>query len=233
MLARAPPVQRLSDRRQVIEAERRVGLQGLGECPVNPGSRPARAAENAAQNASPTVLNTYPPACSIASRRISSWRRSAAAIASRSASHSRVEPSTSVNNSVTVPDGAPLIDAPPAGVASPRPPPDPRSPSKSARWQEYPERPRARSSAEEAGQGDHRAGDGCRPGGKDAWPVAINAPFGKTGPWKDGGLRSSRRPPPQPHRGARFRHAHRLGRTEPRELAWARKSRAAGRNYAH
>src|SRR5450755_714213 len=37
MLARAAPVQRLSDRRQVIEAERRVGLQGLGECPVNPG----------------------------------------------------------------------------------------------------------------------------------------------------------------------------------------------------
>src|ERR1700685_834697 len=48
-------------------------------------------------------------------------------MASRSSSHSRVERSTSVNNSVTVPDGRPLIDTPPAGTESPRPPPDRQS----------------------------------------------------------------------------------------------------------
>jgi hypothetical protein len=78
---------------------------------------------------------------------MSSWRRSAAAIASRSASHSRVEPSTSVNNSVTVPDGGPLIDTPPARTASPGPPPDRRFPSKSAGCQECSGRPLPRPDA--------------------------------------------------------------------------------------
>jgi len=52
-----------------------------------------------------TVLKTYPPVASMAPRRISSWRRSAGAMAAGSLSHKRVEPSTSVNSSVTVPVG--------------------------------------------------------------------------------------------------------------------------------
>ena len=60
----------------------------------------------AAQKASPTVLNTNPRWPSMTARMISSWRRSAAVIAFGSSSHSLVEPSTSVNSSVTVPDGA-------------------------------------------------------------------------------------------------------------------------------
>ena len=51
-------------------------------------------------------LNIKPPCASIAPRSTSSWAASAARIASASASHRRVEPSTSVNRNVTTPEGA-------------------------------------------------------------------------------------------------------------------------------
>jgi hypothetical protein len=51
-------------------------------------------------------LNKKPPWASIAERNTSSWAANAARIASASASHRRVEPSTSVNRNVTTPDGA-------------------------------------------------------------------------------------------------------------------------------
>ena len=47
-----------------------------------------------------------PPCASTAERSTSSWAASAARIASASASHRRVEPSTSVNRNVTTPEGA-------------------------------------------------------------------------------------------------------------------------------
>jgi hypothetical protein len=47
-------------------------------------------------------------------RKISSWRANAARIASGYASHSRDEPSTSVNRKVTVPVGSDLIGPLPA-----------------------------------------------------------------------------------------------------------------------
>ena len=46
-----------------------------------------------------------PAVTSIASRRIASWTNNDADIASLSAAHNRVDPSTSVNKNVTVPDG--------------------------------------------------------------------------------------------------------------------------------
>ena len=51
-------------------------------------------------------LNNQPPCASIALRNTSSWAASATRIASASASHRRVEPSTSVNRNVTTPEGA-------------------------------------------------------------------------------------------------------------------------------
>jgi hypothetical protein len=51
-------------------------------------------------------LNNHPPRASIALRSTSSWAASAARIPSASASHRRVEPSTSVNKNVTTPEGA-------------------------------------------------------------------------------------------------------------------------------
>src|SRR5271163_3044874 len=61
---------------------------------------------NAAATPSPVWLNRKPPWSSIAVRSTSSCAASAARIASASASHRRVEPSTSVNRNVTTPDGA-------------------------------------------------------------------------------------------------------------------------------
>jgi hypothetical protein len=71
---------------------------------------------NAPPNASPAVEKTHPPDDSIAERMISSWRRSAAAIASLSAAHRRVDPSMSVKRNVTVPVG---------NLPSPATPPSP------------------------------------------------------------------------------------------------------------
>ena len=61
---------------------------------------------NAAHTPSPVCLNNKPPCASIAARNTSSWAASAARIPSASASHRRVEPSTSVNKNVTTPEGA-------------------------------------------------------------------------------------------------------------------------------
>ena len=61
---------------------------------------------NAAHTPSPVCLNNKPPCASIAVRNTSSWAASATRIASASASHRRVEPSTSVNRNVTTPEGA-------------------------------------------------------------------------------------------------------------------------------
>jgi hypothetical protein len=52
-----------------------------------------------------------PPCASIAARNTSSWAASATRMASASASHRRVEPSTSVNKNVTTPDGRPALSA--------------------------------------------------------------------------------------------------------------------------
>jgi Bacterial protein of unknown function (DUF899) len=61
---------------------------------------------NAAHTPSPVCLNMYPPCASIAPCSTSSWAASATRIPSASASHRRVEPSTSVNRNVTTPEGA-------------------------------------------------------------------------------------------------------------------------------
>ena len=60
---------------------------------------------NAAHTPSPVCLNRKPPWVSIAVRNTASWAANAARIASASASHRRVEPSTSVNRNVTTPEG--------------------------------------------------------------------------------------------------------------------------------
>src|SRR5689334_17178176 len=60
----------------------------------------------AAHTPSPVCLNNQPPCASIAARNASSWAASAARMPSASASHRRVEPSTSVNKNVTTPPGA-------------------------------------------------------------------------------------------------------------------------------
>src|ERR1700761_3119700 len=61
---------------------------------------------NAAHTPSPVCLNNQPPCASSALRTTSSWAASATRMASASASHRRVEPSTSVNKNVTTPEGA-------------------------------------------------------------------------------------------------------------------------------
>src|ERR1700686_4865233 len=61
---------------------------------------------NAAHTPSPVCLNNQPPCASIAPRSAKSCAASATRIASASASHRRVEPSTSVNKNVTTPEGA-------------------------------------------------------------------------------------------------------------------------------
>ena len=61
---------------------------------------------NAAHTPSPVCLNMKPPCASISPRNTSSWAASAARMPSASASHRRVEPSTSVNRNVTTPEGA-------------------------------------------------------------------------------------------------------------------------------
>src|SRR5271165_2264875 len=85
--------------------------------PIRTGNSSARCAVTAASTAdfgdakaahtpSPVCLNNQPPCASIAERNTSSWAASAALIAAASASHRRVEPSTSVNKNVTTPEGA-------------------------------------------------------------------------------------------------------------------------------
>src|ERR1700692_2436910 len=61
---------------------------------------------NAAQTPSPVCLNNQPPCASIALHNTSSWVARAIRISSASASHRRVEPSTSVNKNVTTPEAA-------------------------------------------------------------------------------------------------------------------------------
>src|SRR6201993_5178212 len=65
---------------------------------------------NAAHTPSPVCLNNQPPCRSIAERNTASCTASAARIPSASASHRRVEPSTSVNKNVTTPEGAAAVD---------------------------------------------------------------------------------------------------------------------------
>ena len=67
----------------------------------------ATGSANTARCASPTVLKTWPPDASTCSRTMRSWRADAAAMASRSASHSRTPPSISVNSNVTKPAASP------------------------------------------------------------------------------------------------------------------------------
>ena len=58
---------------------------------------------DAAQMPSPVCLNNQPPCASIASRSTSSCAVNAVRIASASASHRRVEPSTSANRNIYLP----------------------------------------------------------------------------------------------------------------------------------
>src|ERR1700739_3383184 len=85
--------------------------------PIRTGNSSARCAATAASTAdlgeanaahapSPVCLNNQPPCASIAARKTLSWAASAARIPSASASHRRVDPSTSVNKNVTTPEGA-------------------------------------------------------------------------------------------------------------------------------
>jgi hypothetical protein len=60
----------------------------------------------AATKPSPVWLNKNPSYASIAVCNTLSWTTSAVRIASASVSHRRVEPSTSVNRNVTIPEGA-------------------------------------------------------------------------------------------------------------------------------
>src|SRR6185312_9985040 len=62
---------------------------------------------NAAHTPSPVCLNNQPPCASIEERNTVSWLASANRIPSASASHRRVEPSTSVNRNVTTPKEQP------------------------------------------------------------------------------------------------------------------------------
>ena len=73
--------------------------------PVSPVAPEIRTVLAVAE-ASPVCLNNQPPCPSIAARNTSSCAVSATRIPSASASHRRVEPSTSVNRNVTTPEGA-------------------------------------------------------------------------------------------------------------------------------
>src|SRR5215217_5024486 len=76
---------------------------------------------NASPKPSPAVANTYPSHASTASRTAASCTLSDADIPSGSAGQHRVEPSTSVNKNVTVPDGrAPPPPVPTASSVAPR-----------------------------------------------------------------------------------------------------------------
>ena len=85
--------------------------------PIRTGNSSSRCAATAASTAdlgeakaahtpSPVCLNNQPPCASITLRNTSSWTASANRMAPASASHRRVEPSTSVNKNVTTPEGA-------------------------------------------------------------------------------------------------------------------------------
>ena len=76
---------------------------------------------NAAHTPSPVCLNNQPPCDSIAWRSCWSWAAMAVRIESASASQRRVDPSTSVNRKVTIPEGGPPGSADtPAGCHSKR-----------------------------------------------------------------------------------------------------------------
>ena len=75
-------------------------------CAATATSTADRGEAKVAHTPSPVCLNMKPPCASIAPRNTSSWAASAARIPSASASHRRVEPSTSVNKNVTTPAGA-------------------------------------------------------------------------------------------------------------------------------
>ena len=76
-------------------------------CAATAASTAERGEANAAHTPSPVCLNNQPPCASIAWRSTSSWAASATRIPSASASHRRVEPSTSVNRNVTTPKEQP------------------------------------------------------------------------------------------------------------------------------
>ncbi len=83
------------------------------------------------------VLEQKPPCASISPRSTSSWAASATRIASASASHRRVEPSTSVNRNVTTPEGAAArsADTPAESHNRPRLPRTSADPARSThRW---------------------------------------------------------------------------------------------------
>src|SRR6516165_622789 len=67
----------------------------------NAEARAPLGSKKAAQKASPTVLNTSPPADSMAERRIWSCLANAFDIAVGAVSHNWVDPTTSVNRNVT------------------------------------------------------------------------------------------------------------------------------------
>src|SRR5882757_2089113 len=73
-------------------------------------STAARGDVNAAHTPSPVCLNNQPVYFSTASCNTESWASSADRMSSGSASHRRVDPSTSVNRNVTTPEG--LADSP-------------------------------------------------------------------------------------------------------------------------
>ena len=82
------------------------GSRWSARCASSAAASASDAVWNAAQNASPPVLKTWPPWSSMHWRSSASWRASAARIAACCVSHSRVLPSMSVNRNVTVPVGS-------------------------------------------------------------------------------------------------------------------------------
>jgi hypothetical protein len=92
--------------RRVLHAAGQQCLQISSRCAATAASTAERGEANAAHIPSPVCLNNQPPCASIAPRSTKSCAASATRIASASASHRRVEPSTSVNRNVTTPEGA-------------------------------------------------------------------------------------------------------------------------------
>ena len=109
---RAAPPRRCAGPSAPATAPSRPRLVASARCAVDRAPTARVRASRTPRDPSPVVFTTCPPCAAIASRRISSWRASAACIASGCSSHRRVEPSRSVNKNVTVPDGSSATPTP-------------------------------------------------------------------------------------------------------------------------
>ena len=102
-----------SDNSVIVKGDKSFGIVDAGDSTGNSSDRCAAMAastadlgdENAAHTPSPVCLNKQPPCASTAPRSTASCAASAIRMPSASASHRRVEPSTSVNRNVTTPEG--------------------------------------------------------------------------------------------------------------------------------